>query len=170
MFGNKSTKTVTFIVTAKEPAYSFVTDESDIFGEHTVTFDGQDPVSVGYGFKLVKPADPVKEDTATVRYEFIGWFNFDKEWNFEKDIVNYNINLQSKWNEIAIEVEKPDDTQSDSELDGELGSEQNSSNNDTAKPGASDLLAGCSGVIGGVASGLTALGVAAYVLLKKKEE
>ena len=324
--GNTTTKTVTFIVTENEPAYSFVTDESDIFGEYTVTFDGENPISVAYGFKItkpadpeketdaaakytfigwyfgdkqwdfendvvtgdmdlqarwqetkrvyritfdgeraketvaygdlipegllpappsksptsrveyvfegwafngklwdfatdvvtgetnlvaqfketprlytvtfdgkdaqqyaygskiVKPADPVKEDTATVRYEFIGWFNFDKEWDFEKDIVNYNINLQSKWNEIAIEVEEPGTSASDSELDSDIDSdtnsgvdsdvdsEQNSSNNDTAQPGVSDLLAGCSGVIGGVASGLTALGVAAYVLLKKKED
>ncbi|MBR2321011.1 MAG: InlB B-repeat-containing protein, partial [Clostridia bacterium] len=124
----------------------------------------------GYGSKIEKPADPVKESTETTAYEFIGWYYLGKEWNFDTDIVNYNINLQSKWNEIAIEVEKPDDTQSDSELDSDIDSEQNSSNNDTAKPGASDLLAGCSGVVGGVASGLTALGVVAYVLLKKKED
>ncbi len=99
MFGNKSTKTVTFIVTANEPAYSFVTDESDIFGEHTVTFDGQDPVSVGYGFKLVKPADPVKEADAAAKYTFLGWYYGDKEWNFDTDVVTEDMDLQSKWEE-----------------------------------------------------------------------
>ena len=137
---------------------------------YTVTFDGENATEYGYGSKIEKPADPVKESTETTAYEFIGWYYLGKEWNFDTDIVNYDIKLQSKWNEIAIEVEKPDDTQSDSELDSDTDSEQNSSNNDTAQPGVSDLIAGCSGVIGGVASGLTALGVAAYVLLKKKED
>ena len=99
MFGNQSTKTVTFIVTANEPAYSFVTDESDIFGEHTVTFDGQNPVSVGYGFKLVKPADPVREADAAAKYTFLGWYYGDKEWDFDTDVVTEDMDLQSKWEE-----------------------------------------------------------------------
>jgi hypothetical protein len=41
----------------------------------------------------------------------------------------------------------------------------------TEQPGGvADLLAGCSGVVGGIASGMVALGVAVVALLKKKED
>ena len=98
-YGNTTTKTVTFIVTATEPAYSMVTDEGDIFGDCTVTFDGVNPISVGYGFKVSKPADPVKEDTAAARYTFIGWYNGDELWDFSTDVVTSDLDLQSKWQE-----------------------------------------------------------------------
>jgi hypothetical protein len=128
---------------------------------YKVTFDGANEQLLAYGSKIEKPADPVKEDTATTRYEFLGWFNGDKEWNFEQGTINYHINLQSKWREIAIEGAEPEEP-------GETptGSDEVS---DTAQSGANGLLAGCSGVIGGVVSGLTALGMATFVLLKKKE-
>ena len=91
-----------------------------------------------------------------MRYEFAGWYYLGKEWDFDNGIVNYDIKLQSQWREIAIEGVTPDEPTTDN------GSDMVESNADSS-------LAGCSGVIGGVASGLTVLGVAAYVLLKKKE-
>ena len=42
------------------------------------------------------------EAKATIRCEFVGWFYLGKEGNFDTDIVNYNINLQSKWKKVAI--------------------------------------------------------------------
>ena len=308
--GNTATKVVTFIVTESEPAYSFVTDESDIFGDCIVTFDGVDPISVPYGFKIAKPADPVrettaeakykflgwylgdkewdfdtdvvtsdinlvamwqetkqvyrvtfdgetsstkvaygelipadiipadpvkaattmrefifdgwylgdkkwdfatdvitgetelepkfitvvrkytvtfdgenaqeyefgskitepetpvKEATATHTYEFLGWFNGDRQWNFATDTVSYNTYLQSKWREV--EIGGGNDTPTTSEPDETPTTSDDSS--DTAQPGMADLLAGCTSVIGGVASGVVAISAAAYVLLKKKED
>ncbi|MBR2321004.1 MAG: InlB B-repeat-containing protein, partial [Clostridia bacterium] len=96
---NTTTKTVTFIVTESEPAYSFVTDESDIFGEYTVTFDGENPISVAYGFKITKPADPEKETDAAAKYTFIGWYFGDKQWDFENDVVTGDMDLQARWQE-----------------------------------------------------------------------
>lgn len=137
---------------------------------YKVTFDGENEQLLAYGSKIERPADPVKEDTATTRYEFLGWFNGDKEWNFEQGTITYHTNLQSKWREIPIEGAEPEQPDEPVDSDVNTDSEVNTnSGNDTAQPGMDSLLAGCSGVIGGVASGLMALGVAAYVLLKKKE-
>ena len=54
------------------------------------------------GAKITKPENPVKAPAATIRCEFVGWFYLGKEGNFDTDIVNYNINLQSKWKKVAI--------------------------------------------------------------------
>ena len=225
-FGNKATKTVTFIVTENEPVYSLVTNEGDLikptytvrfdgeaiaqiecgsvipadvipdaptkeatsrkeftfagwyFGDklwnfetdvitgdtalvakftetarlYTVTFDGENAQQYEYGEKIIKPEDPVKEPTATVRYEFIGWFYLGKEWNFDTDIVNYNIKLQSKWKEVSIgETGSNDSTQ-----------QGNQSNDEGTR-------AGCGGIIDGAAVTMLALGSAVTVLLKKKK-
>lgn len=98
-FGNTATKTVTFIVTADEPAYSFVTDEADLCGDCTVTFDGENPITVPYGFKVVRPADPVREGTAEATYKFLGWYVGDTEWDFENTPIFEDLNIVSKWKE-----------------------------------------------------------------------
>ncbi|MBO5737445.1 MAG: tyrosine-protein phosphatase [Clostridia bacterium] len=95
--GNKTTKTVRFIVTENEPAYAYVVDEGSAFGTFTVTFDGENAISVPYGLKLTKPADPVRETTAEARYTFLGWYVGDKEWNFDQDVVTSDLDIQSKW-------------------------------------------------------------------------
>ena len=104
-----------------------------------------------------------KEPTATARYEFVGWFYLGKEWNFETDVVNYNINLQSKWNEIAIEGVEPNDSTTQTESG--ANATQSGEGNETNNP-----LSGCFGVVNGALGGVTALGVAMAVLLKKKED
>lgn len=98
-FGNTATKTVTFIVTADEPAYSFVTDEADLCGDCTVTFDGEHPVTVPYGFKVARPADPVRESTAEATYKFLGWYVGNTEWDFENTPIFEDLNIESKWQE-----------------------------------------------------------------------
>ena len=65
-------------------------------GERIVTFDGQDSVSIPYGFKLKQPADPIKEEEG-VTYTFLGWYVGDKKWNFETDVVTEDMDLQAKW-------------------------------------------------------------------------
>ncbi len=112
---------------------------------YTVTFDGKNAQQYEYGAKIIKPENPAKASTATVRYEFVGWYYLGKEWDFDTDIVNYDIKLQSKWNEVAI------------------GGKD--SNDSTQK----DRSSGCGGVVNGMAGGMIALGVAVMMLLKKKE-
>lgn len=127
---------------------------------YTVTFDGENAQQYEYGTKITKPENPAKESTATVRYEFVGWFYLGNEWNFDTNVVNYNINLQSKWKEIAIEGVEPNDS-----------TEQPDSSEKTTQSGEGNTIerSGCSGSVGGVTSGLLALGVAAVGLFKKKE-
>ena len=134
---------------------------------YTVTFDGENAQQYEYGSKITEPATPTKEATATHRYEFLGWFNGDRQWNFATDTVSYNTNLMAKWREIAIEVEEPDGPSSS-----EQPTDSNSStdNNDGAGNGAPIWLSGCMSVVGGAVSGLVALGAAAFVFLKKKED
>lgn len=95
---NTATKTVTFIVTESEPTYAITTDEATAFGNVTVTFDGENAITVPYGVAIDKPIDPVREADEAARYEFIGWFYGDKEWDFSS-VVTSDINLQSKWKE-----------------------------------------------------------------------
>ncbi len=134
--------------------------------KYTVTFDGGNAQEYEYGSKITKPADPTKEATATHTYEFIGWYYGDKEWNFETDTVKYNTNLISRWNEVEIN--------GGSSNEGEDSDLPETPNNSTDDNGAGNngpiWLSGCMSVVGGAVSGLTALGAAAFVLLKKKED
>ena len=123
---------------------------------YTVTFDGENAQQYEYGAKITKPEDPVKEPTATVRYEFIGWFYLGDDWDFDTDVVNYNIKLQSKWKEVAIEG---------------TGSNDSTNSNDSPQQGNQsddDSSAGCGGIIDGAAITMLALGVAVVGLFKKK--
>ena len=64
--------------------------------------------------------------------------------------------------EVPETSETPDDTTDSTDSTDSTTSEQ--------PGGINALLAGCSGVVGGIASGMVALGVAAVALLKKKED
>lgn len=130
---------------------------------YEVTFDGENATSVAYGSKIEKPADPTKEATDTHRYEFIGWYYGENEWNFETGRVMNAMNLQSKWNEIEIEVETPP-------VDGTVSSDTTDDTTTDQPSGIAAILAGCSGVVGGLTGTMLALGVATVVLLKKKED
>ena len=169
--GDKKWNFETDVVTGLTELVAKFTEKARTF---TVTFDGENAQECGFGGKVTAPETPVKENTATHTYEFIGWFNGDKQWNFETDLVTSNMNLVSKWNETVIGGEEPEEpttsetpeepTTSDSSIN------QGGDASDTSQPGTTDLLAGCMSAIGGVASGVVALGVAAFVCLKKKED
>jgi len=253
-FGNVAKKVITFIVTEEEPQYGYVTNEENAVMKYTVTFDGENPVTVPYGFTVDKPADPVKETTEAAsytfvgwyfgdeewdftnavtqdmnltakwsetkrvyrvyfddeytglkvaygelipadkipsaptksggdgyKYVFLGWYNGDELWNFETSVVTGEVHLEPRFEKVEILPEdSSDNTQdsstvedgdSDTASDSDITSDSvNDSASDTAQPGSDNALKGCFGMVGGVAGGLTALGAATVVLLKKKED
>lgn len=258
-FGNVTQKVITFIVTEDEPQYGFVTNEENTVVKYTVTFDGENPVTVAQGFTVDKPEDPVKETTDAASYTFAGWYFGDEEWDFANGVTQ-DMNLTSKWTEtkrvyrvsfdgeytglkvaygdlipadeipndpiknggegykyvfigwyngeelwdfetsvvtgvvdLTPRFEKVDipqedegetsdstqdstsaedsasDTTSDTTSDITSDTASNTAS-DTAQPGSDNAVMGCFGMVGGVAGGLTALGAAVVVLLKKKED
>ena len=73
----------------------------DVVKEFTVTFDsdgGTDvaSVTVKEGERVAKPATPIKA-SIDKQYKFVGWFNGDKEWNFNTDVVDGNLTLTARW-------------------------------------------------------------------------
>ncbi len=71
--------------------------------EYTITFEtngGSDipDTKVELNSYIPKPENPTKEG-----FNFIGWYSdkeFTKAWNFEKNVVVYDITLYAKWEEI----------------------------------------------------------------------
>ena len=65
---------------------------------YVVTFDSNggsavEPQNVDYRAKVTKPVEPTREG-----YHFMGWFNGDKEWNFDEDTMGAgNMTLTAKW-------------------------------------------------------------------------
>ena len=67
----------------------------------TVQFDTDggsevEPMQAKAGEKITKPEDPQKS-SKDAEYEFIGWYNGETEWDFEKDTVTENMVLTAKW-------------------------------------------------------------------------
>ena len=67
--------------------------------KYSVTFDGKNETKVAYGEKITKPEDPTKAATETTVYTFKGWFDGEKEWNFETDKVKKDTALVAKFDE-----------------------------------------------------------------------
>ncbi len=170
--GDKKWNFETDVVTGTTELVAKFTEKARVF---VVTFDGENAQEYGFGAKVTAPETPVKENTETCIYEFIGWFNGDKQWNFETDLVTSSMNLVSKWNETVIgglEPEEPTTSETPEEPEAPTTSDSTvieGDGSDTAQPGVAGLLAGCTSVIGGITSGLVALGIAVVAILKKKE-
>ena len=69
--------------------------------EYTVTFDGENEIKVAYGEKISEPATPTKEPTVETEFEFDGWYLGEKKWDFAADVVEGDMNLVAKFNEVA---------------------------------------------------------------------
>ena len=67
--------------------------------KYKVTFDGENETEVEYDTLLTKPEDPTKAATETTVYTFKGWFDGEKEWNFETDKVKKDTALVAKYDE-----------------------------------------------------------------------
>lgn len=70
----------------------------------TVTFETNggskiDPITVVKGTIVPKPFNPTKEG-----YDFDTWIIKDREWDFEKDIVNQDITLQAEWDIVTYTI------------------------------------------------------------------
>ncbi|MBQ7373305.1 MAG: InlB B-repeat-containing protein [Clostridia bacterium] len=66
---------------------------------YSVTFDGENAVSVAEGGLVAEPTAPTKESTAEFDFTFDGWYNGEEKWNFAEDVVNSDLNLVAKFNE-----------------------------------------------------------------------
>ena len=69
---------------------------------YTVTFDSAggteiESQEVVEGNKVVRPTTPAKKSTQNEEYEFSGWYEGDRLWNFEQDTVSENITLTARW-------------------------------------------------------------------------
>lgn len=61
-----------------------------------------DFINVKAGELVPRPDDPVKDG-----YMFLGWFTDDDvEWDFEKDTVKEDFNLNAKWRELSDDVDE----------------------------------------------------------------
>ncbi len=79
----------------------------------TVSFDSHTEVkipsqSVSVGGKISEPAVALERDG----YNFVGWFDGDRKWDFTRDTFDKNITLSAKWESylsyVAVsEIESP---------------------------------------------------------------
>ena len=77
--GDNSTESNKFTVT-------FVTNCDDVIENQLITSGG----------KVTKPKNPIKI-SANTDYKFNGWYNGDKLWDFETDVVEEDITLIAYW-------------------------------------------------------------------------
>ncbi|MCQ2399488.1 MAG: InlB B-repeat-containing protein, partial [Clostridia bacterium] len=68
--------------------------------QYAVTFNGGSETYVDYGSKLTAPETPTKESDEEFNYEFDGWYDGEKKWDFENDTVTGDVNLTAKFNAV----------------------------------------------------------------------
>jgi uncharacterized repeat protein (TIGR02543 family) len=139
----------TFTVTTVQVMFTitFVGENGEDIGVAPITFTEKTIDS------LVLPAVPEKA-------------GYTGEWDKTLDRIKFEDTvLTAVYTEIKEEEPTPEIPESSTD-------ETDSTDSTTSEQpgGVADLLAGCSGVVGGIASGLVALGVATVALLKKKED
>lgn len=91
-----------------------VTAAYSALSEYTVTFNSNGGTSVASqtvaaGGKVVKPTDPTKPSTSTMRYTFAGWYSnsaLTTAYDFDS-IVNSSFTLYAKWIETPIPGPSP---------------------------------------------------------------
>ena len=75
-------------------ALTYTTAEYCEVSFNTDSGSAVDKQNVKKGEKITKPADPVKDG-----YNFAGWYNGDREWDFENDTVTSDLELTARWTE-----------------------------------------------------------------------
>lgn len=78
----------------------YVAEFDETVRKYFVKIGDGEATEVEYGSHLEKPDDPTKETTESADYEFIGWFNGEEQWDFETDVVEGDVTLEARFNEI----------------------------------------------------------------------
>lgn len=108
---SESSQSVSVSESSEESNEDSSADSSEDVEEYcTVTFDSDggskvDSVRVEKGEKLAPPQTPTKS-SADNEYEFLGWYQGDTEWDFEKDSVIEDMTLTAKW-QVSDSYTKP---------------------------------------------------------------
>lgn len=162
----ESTEDIGYGYAEKVPSYFNLQDYeftvTTVQVKFTITFVGENGEDIGVApmqftaktiDDLQLPAVPEKE-------------GYKGAWNKTVDRIRFEDTvLTAVYTEISKEPTTPDTPNTpDSSID------STDSTDDTASKNPASMLAGCMGSIGGLASGIVALGVAAVSILKKKED
>ncbi|MBO5737191.1 MAG: hypothetical protein J6S04_05220, partial [Clostridia bacterium] len=133
----------------------------------TITFVGENGEDIGVApitftaktiDDLQLPAVPEKE-------------GYKGAWDKTTDRLKLeDTTLTAVYTEIKEETTTPNKPNTPDKPDSSTDSTDSTDTTDSTTEQPSGMLAGCTAVVGGVASGLVALGVAAVALLKKKED
>lgn len=71
---------------------------------YTVEFDSNG--SKDYQDRAIEEGHLIKNEPIPTRpgYEFLGWYNGDTRWDFEKDVVTSHVKLTAKWSRLSFTV------------------------------------------------------------------
>ena len=167
----ESTDEVGYAYAEKVPSYFKVQDYTfnvaTIQVVFSITFVGENGEDLGIApiTFTAKTIDDVQLPAVPEKAGYKGAWNKTVDRIKLEDTVLTAVYTEVKEEPTTSETpETPDD--SDSANDSTDATDSSAA----AQPGITDMLAGCTSVVGGIASGLVALGVAAVALLKKKED
>ena len=71
---------------------------------YTVRFDSNG--SKEYQDRAIQGGEIIKNEPIPTRagYEFLGWYDGEEKWNFEKDVITGNLTLTAKWKRLSFTV------------------------------------------------------------------
>lgn len=96
-----------FLTACKDKNLKNSDNNSQTNAYYSVVFDSKGGTNVetlenvNNGSKISQPSVVEKQD-----YNFVGWYNGEKKWNFEEDTVSQNLTLTAKWSHIYFDFDE----------------------------------------------------------------